>query len=395
MGQTPLFQVEAHRATLTPAAARDQMQNPLTTSRRGEVQGLTITVPLITERNSYLVVRLPANVVQDLLTHVQTLPEEQRRNYLSEWIIRNQQSVLDSYIRSGRTSRPFRYDVVPSRIEPGVGETVPRRVEPPQAPPVANAVPRREEQSPHRLIEVIHVWNPTQGEVPRGWLGATPDGWRSPGANELPQEVRTRANVLRPRTGPGQVPLGDGRIEEFNGRRYLYLSCYHTVPAPTHEAITVFVQAERAPAQMQAPQIPGPLPEPRERPVPSPPPQQREEDREIRGGSGTRASPFRAYVLRDRSNRNDMSGSEVVIPINFDVGGRVYFNVNVTVSQISNSKIDQTYGEIIRIARQAIGTMEDYRGGRVSLRQDLPGFRDSVRRSMADHPDVLRYMESH
>ncbi len=392
MGQSPLFQAEAHRTTLTQAAARDQMQNPLSTDRRGAVQSLTITVPLITERNSYLVVRLPANVVQDLLAHVGTLPEDQRRNYLSEWIIRNQQTVLEQYLHSGRSSRPFRYDVVPARMEPPVGEAVPRRVEQ-QPPPVANAVPRREETSPHRLIEVIHVWNPAQGAVPRGWLGTTPDGWRAPATNELPQEVRTRANVLRPRSGPGQVPLGDGRIEEFNGRRYLYLSCYHTVPAPTHEAITVFVQAEQA---ARAPAVQGPAPDlPRERPVAAPPQREREEDREVRSGSGTRSSPFQAYVLRDRSTRNDMGGSEVAIPISFDVGGRVYFTVHVTVSQISNSKIDQTYGEIIRIARQTIGNMEDYRGGRVQLRQDLAGFRQSVRTSMASHQDVLRYMDSH
>ncbi len=386
MGQ-PLLQVEAHRTTLTQAAARDQMQNPLSTSRRGEVQGLTITVPLITERNSYLVVRLPANVVQDLLTYVGTLPEDQRRSYLAEWIIRNQQSVLDSYIQGGRTSRPFSFNVVPTRIEPGVGETVPRRVEPP--PQVGNAVPRREETSPHRFIETIHVYN---GQAPFGWTGSIPAGWRAPresDQNDLPQEVRTRANVLRPRSGPGQVPMGEGRVEEYNGRRYMYLGCYHTVPAPTHEAITVLVPDERASASMQPPVVPGP----RERPVTPPP--QREENREVRGGTGSRRSPFLVSIQRDRSTRSDMGGNEVEIPISFDVGGRVYFTVSVTVSQISSSKIDQTYGEIIRIARQTISTMEEYRGGRVQVVQNLAGFRDSVRGSMASHPEILRYMDSH
>src|SRR5512143_3049153 len=150
MAQAAPLQAEVHRTTLTAAAAREQLTHPLETTRRGEIRSLAITVPLLSERNSYLVVRLPEQMVRDVLSYVGTLPEEQRRDYLAEWIIRNQQAVLSQYVQTGRTQRAFRYNVVPARIEPSVTEAVPRRVEP-QPPPVANAVPRREEQSPHRL----------------------------------------------------------------------------------------------------------------------------------------------------------------------------------------------------------------------------------------------------
>ncbi len=399
MAQAAPLQIEVHRTTLTAAAARDQLTNPVET-RRGEIRSLAITVPLLGERNTYLVARLPEPIVRELLTYTATLPEAQRRDYLAEWIIRNQQAVLSQYIQSGRSQRAFRYNAVPARIEPSVVEAVPRRVEQ-QPPPVANAVPRREEQSPHRLIEVVHVWDADRAErrsVPRGWTGTIPAGWRAPRENDtadLPQEVRNRANVLRPRTGPGQVPMGEGRIEEYNGRRYMYLGCYHTVPAPTHEAITVLVPDEnyRAPVQQPPPQPQVRGPEVRERPVQAPAP--REENREVRSGDGSRRSPFVVNVQRDRSTRNDLSGQEIEIPVTFDVGGRVYFRFNVTLSQIANSKIEQTYGEMIRIARAAIGQMPDYQGGAVRLRQDLPGFRESVRTSLRGQPDFLRYMESH
>jgi hypothetical protein len=390
MAQPAPLQVEVHRATLTATAARDQLSNPLQTGRRGEIQSLTITVPLLSERNTYLSVRLPANVVQDLLTYVGTLPENQRRDYLSEWIVRNQQAVLSQYIQSGRTQRAFRYDVVPTRIEPSVVEAVPRRVE----PQVTNVVPRREEASPHRFIESVHVY-PGGGTAPFGWLGTIPAGWRAPRENDytdLPQEVRTRANVLRPPRGPGQVPMGEGRVEEFNGRRYMYLGCYHTIPSPTHESITVLVPDENAGRQPAPPPpvvVPGPQVQERAPPTP------RQENRELQGGSGTRRDPFVVNVQRDRSTRDDVSGTPIELPISFDVGGRVYFRFSLTLSQLANSKIDQTYAEIIRIARATIGTMPDYSGGRVSLRQDLPGFRDTVRRSLSGQADLIRYMDSH
>jgi hypothetical protein len=391
MAQAAPLQAEAHRATLTAAAARDHMSHPLETTRSGEVRALTITVPLLSERNSYLVVRLPENLVRDVLSYAGTLPEDQRRDYLSEWIIRNQQAVLSQYIQSGRTSRAFRYDVVPARIQ--VTGAVPRRVEP-QQPPVANAVPRREEQSPFRLIEQRHFFDDGRDVVP--------DGWRAPNRNELPQEVRVRANVLQPAHGQGQIPLGDGRIEEFNGKQYLFQACWHTIPAPRHPGISVRVVAETRNQPRQAPQAQPqaaprveqpPVRGPSERPVPRPAP--REENREIRSGDGSRRTPFLVTLQRDRSSRNDLSGQEVEIPVTFDVGGRVYFRFNVTLSQIANSKIDQTYSEMIRIARQAISTMPDYQGGAVRLRQDLSGFKASVRTSLAGERDFLRYMDSH
>ncbi len=140
------FQADVQVRTIQPPQARAAMQSPVQ-MRRGDVQSVTLTIPLLSDRNSYLVVRLPEGAVREMMGQARTLPPEQRAGYIRDWVMRNQQAVLEQHIRTGGgRSRQFRYNVVPVQAAaPRVGEATPRRVEQPQ-PPVAAAVPRREEQ---------------------------------------------------------------------------------------------------------------------------------------------------------------------------------------------------------------------------------------------------------
>src|SRR5262249_51238366 len=154
--------------------------------------------------------------------------------------------------------------------------------------------------------------------------------------------------------------MGDGRVEEYNGRRYMYLGCYHTIPAPVHESITVLVPDEsvtshsfrptvvapyeqRQPAQITETRtdLPPPVVAPQLRAV-EPLPEQgstapaRMANREITGGSGTRRDPFMITIQRDRVGGNSLGASEIEIPINFSTdAGTTVCRVNVTLSQLA------------------------------------------------------------
>ncbi|MEW6722463.1 MAG: hypothetical protein AB1324_04325 [Candidatus Micrarchaeota archaeon] len=332
MAQPSSLQAPVERQTLTSAQAQRALSNPVTL-RRGEVQSITLTIPLLSDRNSYLVVRLPDESVRALMSHLGTLPQDQRREFTVEWIMRNQQAVLDQYVRSGGSERRFRYDVVPIQAQPPILSSTPRRVDE-QRPPARETVPRREE-SPHRLVEQRHYYDDGRDRAPQGW--------RAPRANELPQEVRTRANELQPRNRRGQMPMGDGRIEEYNGRRYLYLACYHTTPAPRHASVSVFVQAEQRAEDRAREPTPVPGPVRAEEPAPVGQMRRRGAQQEtptrqpipptLGGGSGTERSPF--VVNIPVISRGGERGSEITTQNFFYVIGsdRVYFRLRFTVSE--------------------------------------------------------------
>ena len=406
MAQAAPVQAEVQRQTLSAADARRALENPVAI-RRGAVQSVTLTIPLLSERNSYLVVRLPDAVVQDLMRQAREVPDAERPAFVRDWVMRNQQAVLEQFVRAGRTERRFRYDVIP--VPTRMGEVTPRRVEP---PPQAE----RREESPHRIIEVVHVWDADRAQrrpVPSGWLGAIPAGWRAPRENELPQEVRTRANVLRPPRGPGQVPIGDARIEEFNGRRYLYLSCYHTVPAPTHESITVLVPAEQPQRAQERPAQPPPRvitpDQPRERPVAGPQPREERRTlpplpRQITGGTGSQRDKYIVVPAEGRERGRGTGASEVNIPFSFDIEGtgRTYFEVHFTLSQLSNGRQGATMGEVREVFRQAILRRAAESGRTVentALRdafRNFPAAWAQARRGVENaDPDFAEYIRTH
>ncbi|MEW6722462.1 MAG: hypothetical protein AB1324_04320 [Candidatus Micrarchaeota archaeon] len=118
---------------------------------------------------------------------------------------------------------------------------------------------------------------------------------------------------------------------------------------------------------------------------------------EIAGGDGSKGSPFAVRLRKNRSSANDISGQEIEIPMNFQVGSTVYFKVSVTLSQLGNSKISETYGEIVRIARLQISAMPEQRGGAVRLTSNLPGFKAGIRDTLSSmkRTDIIEYIDSH
>lgn len=292
------------------------MAHPVET-RRGAVQSITLTVPLLSS-NSYLVVRLPQQAVRDMLEHVRTLPPDQRPGFVREWIMRNQQAVIEQHIRSGGRQRRFRYDVVP--VAAVRLSSTPRRVEG-ERPPAGGTVPRREET-------------------------------RSP-------------------TGGSRRPI-QPRVEESRGV---------SGPAPPAAMRPPTVAPPPAPVEAPAPQL-------RRRGARSGP-------QEFEGGRGTASDPYRVNILPGRSTGSDLGAQVVRIPFTFSIGERVRFSVSVTMSQLADSRIQDTYREIIRVCRSVI-LQHHAQGGTVRLQ--VPPFaqwRQTVRGQLDDDARLRRYLTTH
>lgn len=370
------------------------MANPVEFNRRHELRSMSLTIPLLGERNSYLVVRIPNEVAQEAVRLARELPDTERPAFLREWILRNQQAVLEAYARGGRSERRFRFDIVPATAA-RVGEATPRRIAEPN-PPQRQAP----EESPHRLIETRHFYDDGRDVAPPGWRAA-------PANAPIPQEVRVRANQFQPRRGAGQIPMGDGRIEEFGGRRYLYLACYHTIPAPRHPSVSVYVQAEpQAPPRViqpdQAPERPvaGPRPRAEERQLPPFPSQ-------IKGGNGSQARPYEVYLSRAEVDRAPASASQadtiVSVPLVLDIEGLgvMRFSVAFRGRQVTRTARGATQGELWQIIRQTADRVAAERGVRVessAFRTAQTSYAQSFPRIMsqieAADPDLGRYLSS-
>jgi len=88
-----------------------------------------------------------------------------------------------------------------------------------------------------------------------------------------------------------------------------------------------------------------------------------------------------------------MDASEIAIPIVITNVGR--FSVSVTLNQITASRFDETYREMLRLCRQAYGQTEGGRGGRVQL-TGMPSAREMRATVYRQLPaGMRRYAESH
>ncbi len=200
MTQPQPLQADVQFRTIRANDARQAMANPVVL-RRGEVQSITLTIPLLSGPNDYLVVRLPDEAVRGMLTHARTLPPNERTNFIREWIMRNQQAVIEQHVRSGPTTRRFRYDVVPVQAQPRVTEATPRRVEPAPQPPPTTAVPRREGPPPAAVQpaaprpaeqprRVIQPGSPRRESPPLTEHPVTPPAPRAQQHPPFPQQIR-------------------------------------------------------------------------------------------------------------------------------------------------------------------------------------------------------------
>jgi hypothetical protein len=309
---TATIQADVNLRTLRAAEARQALGRSVEV-RRGEVHSITLTIPLLTDRNSYLVVRLPDAAVQEMLGHVRTLPEGQRRAFVTNWVMRNQQAVLEQFVSSGGHERHFRYNVVPVLAQPPIMESTPRRIEEQRAPPVSTRVPRREE----------HPQPPAERPA------------------QAPPQQAPRA----PRQAP-QAPSGGLRITR-------------SLP---------------------------PLP------------------RQVKGGSGTRQSPYRVEPEAGRRSGEGVEATAVNVPFVMSIEGigTVVFNVTFTASQLARSNQQATRGEVWGIFRQTfdrVAAERQVRTESTAFRDALPNFNrafeQAIRRVEDADPDVRDYIRTH
>jgi hypothetical protein len=376
------------------------MASPVET-RRGELRSVTLTIPLLSERNTYLVVRLPNEAVQEAVRQARELPEAERPAFLREWVMRNQQAVIEQYVRSGRSERRFRYDVVPVAAT-RVAEATPRRVIEPNPTP-------RVEESPHRQIEQMRRVSPDGTDI-------VPAGWRRLRQGEqLPPDVRVRANQVHLE----RLTLGDAVVEEFSGTRYLYLKCWHPPDSRNtrrHHGVSVFLQAEPRvirPTEVQGTREITPPPPVERREIPVAP---RRGERQlppfpsqIKGGNGSAQRPYAVYMSREevdraeQEERRNASTTIVTVPLIVTIEGlgQMRFSVSFRAAQIIRSVRSQTQGELWHIIRQTAERVaaernvrvesSAYRTGIASYNQSFPQIMAQIERA---DPDLGRYLSS-
>jgi hypothetical protein len=98
-------------------------------------------------------------------------------------------------------------------------------------------------------------------------------------------------------------------------------------------------------------------------------------------------------MLTNRARGDGIEASEIEIPIAITNVGR--FTINVSLSQISSSRFEATYREMIQLCRQGYGQTEEGRGGRVQLTGIPPMAEMRTRLYGGLPPDMRRYAETH
>jgi hypothetical protein len=226
------------------------MTRPVTV-RRGRISGVTISVPLITQRNKYLVLSVPSGVVGQLVDHLRTLPAGQRGRYMRRWMGRNQSSMLEAYAESGVSGRRGR----------------------------------------QRFSFTL---------VPVGTAGITPR--------------RTRATATPRITSPGAAPRITSPGEVRTGQ-------------PTDRTPGLRITRRRKPS----------LP------------------RTVKGGSGTHSKPYQVRPRKGRATRGTGS-TQGIAPFIFSIGGlgKVYFEVDFTLSQLGARSRKRTRTELTSIFKAAM-----------------------------------------
>ncbi|MFH0885023.1 MAG: hypothetical protein V1861_04895 [Candidatus Micrarchaeota archaeon] len=344
MTQPTALQADVQLRTLRANEAREAISNPVDI-RRGEVRTITLTIPLLTDRNSYLVVRLPDQAVQDLLSHVRTLPTNERNNFIREWVMRNQQAVIEQHVRIGGRERRFRYDVVPVQAQPRVSESTPRRVEP--QPPVSATVPRREPpaQVPPQAAPQSRVIQPG---------GAPP---AQPARREAPAQPAPAPVVVQP------PAVGTARPIE------------RPVPAP-------------APVRRELPPFPAQI-------------------RGGNGSSRTPYRVYKSAAEVEQARRRsgqDIADSTIEAPITLSIEGLgdIRFTVAFTARQLTNSARGRTSTELWGIMRQTAERVAAERGVRMepatlrdAQRAFNRGFASIIQRTESSDENLAAYLRSH
>ncbi len=208
----------------SPAA----FQNPIKTNMRGEITEIVLSVPIFFEKNTFLVVHIPKNVVQDLIKSTAAQPESERAQFIRDWIKNNQQAIYEKYVASGGKTTHFDYEA--AQIAAPTTLPKPTKVQPP--PTVFQTTP----EPPKRVIrldgavvtgekppaEKIALVSPPERRViaiapkieipplPKGVLGGN-------GSDKLPYQIEVKSHRVSDGVGAGIFPCKFIlRIEDVN-----------------------------------------------------------------------------------------------------------------------------------------------------------------------------------
>jgi hypothetical protein len=180
------------------------------------------------------------------------------------------------------------------------------------------------------------------------------------------------------------------------------------VPASPAKKPVVAVEGDEAPAKPVTVAPPAPKATEETKPAPpaptksaepvKPPEQKRrtlnisdsqaQNSKEFIGGTGAQGEPFVVNVLRDRAAKPIMGVSTVDLPIQM-VG--YFFTFKLTLNQLAKSKIEQTYSEILRIAKETIARAVH---GKAQAFPNLPAFKAVVEKAFANNPEIKKYLDA-
>lgn len=206
--------------SLSVAEAVRQMASPVTL-RNGRIRSLIISVPLIEQRNRYLVLQVPQSIITALNDHLLSLPGGGRGRYMRRWHHRNQMAMLEAYTGSGVAGRAgrqrFDFHILPlSAVR--VAGTTPVRTETRRGiTPRVSAVPATRAATPPRITSPGPVETSAAGpaeRVPAVRLGrrlSLPGGVRT-GTFEEGGRMR-QGYIIRPSTGRARSGAGAGEVE--------------------------------------------------------------------------------------------------------------------------------------------------------------------------------------
>ncbi len=245
MAQAARADAEVRR--MSESDATRAMENPVE-FRRGTVRSVTLTIPLLSEQNTYLVVRLPESAVKDLMDRALALPEPEREPFIKEWVMRNQEALLEQYLVTEEGSRSFRYDIVPVRsdgTEIAARPQAPAQGQAPQEAPaqeaqpsIAAAIPSRTGSPAAEDISIVRM--PRAEEAPP--LEETHEAAESGASDEAPLPAPRQASFVFSGEGNGtrEDPLiVQGREGRASGRDAVAIPI-HLVDLDAH--IKIFIR---------------------------------------------------------------------------------------------------------------------------------------------------------
>lgn len=289
MAQPAPLQASVEKTVLTSQKAAQSL-NPFELNRRGEISAVTFSVPVFSEKNTYLVVRLPQSVAQELIRAVNDKPADQREQFIREWVTQNQVAIYSQYLSS--KAKRFSYEVVP----------------------VASA---KLAATPRKVGALATEGSPIEGAYEAG---------RSAAREAQKPTIQTVPSLPQQEQKPPAAKK----------------------PEPSGRTLNIPDQSAGKPPEVKLPDVKPAAPQPKVAKA-------EEGPREVEGGTGSKSDPFKVNILRDRSKTPILDFQEVSIPMTIV---NYHFEFSVTMNQVANSKIEQTYVEIITIAKRLIAVAE-------------------------------------